>query len=189
MQLSAVILAGGKSSRMGQDKALLPFGGYNSLAEYQYQKLKKIFNSVYISTKDNKFDFDAKLIYDKYQDSSPLVAIVSIFEELNCDAFLLLSVDIPFVDLKDIEKLIQSYNQNSDYDVYVIKSGNGIEPTAAIYSKTILKNAKKMLDANNHKLTELILQNNYKLIKCDNKENFININTKNDYLKSLNKKY
>ena len=55
----AVILAGGKSSRMQQDKALLPFGEVNSLAEFQYRRLSKIFSKVYISSKYNKFDFNA----------------------------------------------------------------------------------------------------------------------------------
>jgi len=70
--IPAIIFAGGKSSRMGRDKALLPFGGYQSLAQYQYNKLKTIFKDVYISTKKNKFDFEANLIYDTYQINSPL---------------------------------------------------------------------------------------------------------------------
>ena len=53
-----VIFAGGKSSRMGQDKALMPFGKYNSLAQYQCERLSKIFKNIYISSKTNKFDFD-----------------------------------------------------------------------------------------------------------------------------------
>ena len=59
---TAVILAGGKSSRMKQDKALLPFGDTNSLAEFQYRRLSKIFSKVYISSKNNKFDFDVNII-------------------------------------------------------------------------------------------------------------------------------
>jgi molybdopterin-guanine dinucleotide biosynthesis protein A len=43
-----VIFAGGKSSRMGEDKSLLPFGTFSSLAEYQYNRLSNIFDIVYI---------------------------------------------------------------------------------------------------------------------------------------------
>jgi len=66
---NAIIFAGGKSSRMGRDKALLPFGEYSTLCEYQYQRLAKIFETVHISTKEAKFDFDAPLIYDLYPQS------------------------------------------------------------------------------------------------------------------------
>ena len=181
MELSAVILAGGKSSRMGQDKALLPFRGYSSMAEFQYERLKKIFNSVYISTKEDKFNFKADLIYDRYEESSPLVAIVSIFEELKCDAFFLLSVDMPFVSEDDIKKLIDSYKNERAFEVYCLKSSNGCEPTATIYTKAILNSAKEMLKENNHKLKSLIESSNYKAVKSYSYKNFININTKDEY--------
>ena len=182
MELNAVILAGGKSSRMGQDKALLPFKGYSSMAKYQYVRLKKIFNKVYISTKENKFDFKADLIFDKFKESSPLVAIVSIFDELNCDAFFLLSVDMPFVSEDDIKKLIKAYKREPDFDIYCLQSSKSCEPTATIYTKSILKEAKSMLEADNHKLQELIKRSNFKAVKSDSDENFVNINTKEEYL-------
>jgi len=185
MELSAVILAGGKSSRMGQvgqDKALLPFNGYSSMAKYQYVRLKKIFNKVYISTKENKFDFKADLIFDKFKESSPLVAIVSIFDELNCDAFFLLSVDMPFVSEDDIKKLINTYKSEPNFDIYCLQSAKACEPTATIYTKSVLKEAKSMLEANNHKLQELIKRSKFKAVKSNNEENFVNINTKEEYL-------
>ena len=80
---TAVVFAGGKSSRMGHDKALLPFGGYDSLSQYQYEKLQKMFNTVYVSAKDDKFDFSPQLIEDKYEQSSPLVGLISIFETID----------------------------------------------------------------------------------------------------------
>ncbi len=43
---TAVIFAGGKSVRMGENKALLPFCNHSSLAGYQYSRLSKIFNQV-----------------------------------------------------------------------------------------------------------------------------------------------
>ncbi|MDP1784432.1 MAG: NTP transferase domain-containing protein, partial [Sulfuricurvum sp.] len=39
--LPCILFAGGKSSRMGSDKSLLPFGGYPTLAQYQYERLSK----------------------------------------------------------------------------------------------------------------------------------------------------
>ena len=47
-----IIFAGGKSSRMGEDKALLPFGGYPTLTQFQYIKLRKNFQNIYISAKN-----------------------------------------------------------------------------------------------------------------------------------------
>ena len=47
---TCVILAGGKSSRMGQDKTLLPFGGFKTLTHYEVAKFSKVFEEVYVSS-------------------------------------------------------------------------------------------------------------------------------------------
>ena len=52
---TCVILAGGKSSRMGQDKTLLPFGGFVTLTHYQVAKFSKVFDEVFVSSKFEKF--------------------------------------------------------------------------------------------------------------------------------------
>ncbi len=178
---SAVILAGGKSSRMGEDKALMPFGGCNSMAEYQYRRLKKIFKNVYISAKDNKFNFDAKIILDRYKQSSPMVAIASILEELQED-FFLISVDMPMLSLEAIKNLKEAYYENPGYDIYVLTCNNNYEPTATIYTKNSLSLVKKCLRNDTHKLKTLLNLSNKLPIKWDNCQEFININDKKMYI-------
>ena len=176
----AVILAGGKSSRMKKDKALLPFGGYTSLAEFQQRRLSKIFSKVYISSKNNKFDFDVDIIEDRYESSSPLVALVSIFEALdNIEEVFLLSVDAPFVEKSIINTLYD--NNTSVDDVVVAQSNNGLEPLCAIYHRSCLIEAKKALEANRHKLHSLFEKLNVKIVKIDNKSAFINLNYPSEY--------
>lgn len=180
---NAVILAGGKSSRMGEDKALMPFGGFNSMAEFQYSKLKKIFKNVYISTKVNKFNFEHKEILDKLPTSSPMVALYSVLKELQED-FFLISVDIPLISINSINELLNFYNTNKGYDIYLFKSPNGLEPTAAIYTKTILPKVEELLKQDIHKLNYLIKNSNYTILNSENLNEFININDKKAYLKA-----
>ena len=176
---TAVILAGGKSSRMQCDKALLPFGGANSLAEFQYRRLSKIFSKVYISSKSNKFDFDVNIIEDRYEDSSPLVALVSIFEVLeNLEEVFLLSVDAPFVSKNLIDTL---YKNNHSVDVVVAESNNGLEPLCAIYHRSCLVEAKKALKLKRHKLYLLFEKLNVKRVKIENENEFMNLNYPSEY--------
>ena len=175
--MKAVIFAGGKSSRMGRDKALLSFGGYNSLTEYQYRKLEKIFSKVYISSKENKFDFDCEIIEDIDEISSPLIALISIFEKID-EAFIL-SVDTPFVDKNIIDKLIQ--NNSDKYDVILAKSPNGLEPLCGIYRSSILKIAKAQLEDDNHRLNSLLSKLNIKVIEFEDNHKFMNLNYPLDY--------
>jgi molybdopterin-guanine dinucleotide biosynthesis protein A len=184
MSISGVVIAGGKSSRMGEDKALLPFGGYSTLAEFQYRKLETIFNSVYISAKSNKFNFSANIITDKYDSFNPLNAIISALEHTKEDIFLI-SVDIPFVSVNTINKLLDCYNKNTNYDIYVAKSINGIEPTVAIYRQSVLISAIAMHKSSNFRLMSFIKSHKFKEVEVENLDEFLNINTKLEYKKSL----
>ena len=175
-----IIMAGGKSSRMKRDKALLPFGGYNSLAEYQYTKFKPFFSIVYISAKNSKFDFSVALIEDVYADSSPLVALVSIFETLiEIDEVFILSVDAPCINLGVFQKLKEEAKKESS--VIVADSKNGIEPLCAIYRRSILPEAKKMLKENRHRLQTLFESVSTQKVFFKDENLFINVNYPSDY--------
>jgi len=176
----AVIFAGGKSSRMGQDKSLLVFRGYNTMAEYQYVRLSKIFKKVYISTKEAKFNFEAPLIYDKYPQSSPLVALISLFETIAEDECFILSVDAPFVDENIINILYKESEKLDQYNI-IAKSPNGNEPLCGIYNRSILTVAKEELEKDNHRLNNLLNKTHTKFIDFTDKEPFVNLNYIEDY--------
>lgn len=177
--MPAVIFAGGKSSRMGEDKALLPFGDYGSLSEFQYQKLKKSFTSVYISCKENKFDFDAPLILDTHDDASPLVALVSIFTLLDADDIFVLSVDAPLIDESVFETLVHAHH--SQYSATIAQSPRGIQPLCAIYNRSILPLAQEALSQNRHKLSTILNATSTQKIVFSDEAIFTNVNTPSQY--------
>jgi len=171
-------MAGGKSSRMKQDKALLPFGNYKSLAEYQYRRFSSYFDTVYISAKSNKFDFDVEIIEDRYDNSSPLVSLVSIFESIEEKEVFILSVDAPFVSTQTIEKLYTEAENESS--VIIAESTNGVEPLCGIYRHSILDTAKKFLSEDNHRLQALLKSLHTQKIAINHNE-FMNLNHPFEY--------
>jgi len=177
-----VIFAGGKSTRMGKDKALLPFGRYTTLSQYQYHRLSKFFTEVYLSAKENKFNFKAQIIIDKYPEDSPLVGIISIFETLNVEKIFILSVDAPFISKEIIDKLIQ---HRADCDAVVAKSSSGLQPLCAVYCRSILDIAKKHLEEKNHRLTSLLNDANTHTVYFEKDTYFSNLNYPHDYEKAL----
>ena len=105
IDIPCIIFAGGKSSRMGEDKALLPFGEFSTLTEFQLHKLQKIFTHVYISCKDkNKFHFKAQFIEDiqSHNVYAPTTGFLAVFEKFQFSKFFVLSVDTPFVNKNEI---------------------------------------------------------------------------------------
>jgi len=188
LDIPCIIFAGGKSSRMGEDKSLLPFGEFPTLTQYQLQKLQKLFKNVYISCKSSdKFDFEANFIEDVKTDNvyAPTAGFVAIFEKLNCERFFVLSVDAPFVDAKVINQLIE--NDKKIYDATIAKTEFGMQPMCGIYHSKLKDNFKNMLETNNHKLGYLLKNSNTNYIDFDDEVSFLNLNNQQDYAKALTK--
>jgi len=186
LNIPCVIFAGGKSSRMGRDKSLLPFDGFKTLTEYQLSKLQKIFTNVYISCKNkNKFDFEASFIEDVNTNSiyAPTAGFIAMFEKLQTDKIFVLSVDSPFVDKNEILKLINS--DSEDYDATIAKTDSGIQPMCGIYHKSLTNKFTKMLEEDNHKLGFLLKSSNTKFVKFDDEKAFLNLNSPQEYQQAL----
>jgi len=180
----AVIFAGGKSSRMGEDKALLPFAKETTLAEYQYKNLQNTFQHVALSAKNDKFNFNCQVIIDNYEESSPLVGILSIFETLrDVDAVFILSVDAPFVGKAVIQSIMEK--ESSEADVIVAKSPSGIQPLCALYKRSILVLAKEQYKQGNHKLQDLLTLAKTEIVLFSDDSPFTNLNHPKEYEEAL----
>ena len=184
--IPCVIFAGGKSSRMGEDKALLPFSNFSTLTEFQLQRLKKIFTHVYISCKDSsKFHFDASFIIDSITTNTfaPTTGFIASFQFLREDSFFCISVDSPFITQEVIKKLLR--NDTSSMDATVAITPDGIQPLCGIYHRSLEKEFLTMQDTNNHKLEFLLKRSKTNYIDFKNDTTFLNLNTPQDYTKAL----
>jgi len=183
-EITCVILCGGKSSRMGEDKSLLPFASSKSLTRYQYDRLKPHFKNIYLSSKVNKFDFlnDDEIIFDENKDVfSPILALDTIFKKLKDQKIFLITVDTPFVSIESISKLIE---RSKDVEICVAKTEQ-IHNLCGVFSSNISKTIKLMIESDTHKIGYLIKNNNTFIQEFPNSNEFININNKNDYAESL----
>ena len=185
--IPCVILSGGKSSRMGEDKSLMSFDD-KTMVEYLYKKLSSLFKEVYISSKDDKFTNlklpKKSLILDKDKTTfSPMVAINTIFQTLLDDKIFIITVDTPFVQKQTIQKLIQ----NSDnFSITIAKDkNNNTHNLCGVFSKDILPTVQEMLQKDIHKINYMIKNSkNYQEIVFEDSEQFLNINTQETYQKA-----
>ncbi len=187
--IPCILFAGGKSSRMHENKAFLPFGGKETLAEFQYLRLEEIFYKVYISAKDEKeFEgYDAMVIEDEiYKEVyAPTAGFASIYRQLKAEnSFFIISVDTPFVDKTIIDKFLSVPNASS-YDAIIVRTPSGIHPLCGIYSRTLEKPLFDMLLDDDHKLGKLLKKSNVYYVDIEDEDALLNLNTPEDYEKAL----
>ncbi len=182
LTIPIVILCGGKSSRMKRDKSLLPFANSPTLLEYQYSKYSKLFENVYISSKKNSFQFinSERIIVDKSEIYSPMIALDSIFEYLNEEKIFIISVDMPLVEIDTVFKIID-FSLNSKDEIVVAKDEKNTHNLCGIFDKSIKYKIENSLKEDIHKINYLIRNSNSYEFYFENKEQFININFPNDY--------
>lgn len=187
--IPCVIFAGGKSSRMGEDKALLPFGNFDTLTEYQHNRLSKIFNNLYISCKDrSKFHFEADFLEDIEDDLSanvfsPVVGFLTIFKLLKATRVFVIGVDTPFISTEEITQLLNADTQTVDATIARVE--DKVQPLCGIYHISLQPSFQKMLEEDNHKLQYLLKTSNTKYVDFKNKEKFLNLNHPHEYEEAL----
>ncbi|MFK5882574.1 MAG: molybdenum cofactor guanylyltransferase MobA [Sulfurospirillum sp.] len=183
LPLPCIIVAGGKSSRMGQDKALLSFGEDKTLTQYQLKRIKSWFKNVYVSCKDkSKFDFAASFIEDtkEFDEFSPLIALYSALKKLQTP-LVILSVDTPFVSKAIFEEL---YKNSNSFDAIIAKSPFGSHQMCAIYKPSILPTLKGQISDNNHKIRELLKKIKTRYVEFSDDKPFMNLNKISEYEKA-----
>ena len=186
IDIPAVIFAGGQSKRMGEDKALLPFGSFNTLVEFQHNRLSEIFTKVMISWKSEKVQFGAESIFDKTKFSkisAPTIGLFSILESAESDYTFIISVDTPFFGKDEVKRLTAEIP--NDFDVICPISIKGVEPLVAIYHKRVFKKIDYMIKAKNYKLSLLLQHLDTKYVKFEDRKAFINLNYQADYKRAV----
>ena len=187
MQISGIILAGGKSSRMGSDKSLLKFGELTQ-TKIIYDKIKSLCSEIIISTNNSSLKIENTVsVPDIYKEIGPAGGIQACLKYSKTEKNIVVSCDSPFISANLFQYLLQ---KSEKYDVCVPVYKGKINPLIGIYDKNFLPVLESFIMNNNYKLLNII--NKAKNIKIDitekldffNENLFYNINTKNDYLKA-----
>ncbi len=187
--IPCILFAGGKSSRMGKNKAQLPFSDGKTLMEYQVHRLQELFDQVYLSVKEKESytGIDAKAIIDiEYSNVyAPTAGFYNIFKQLqDDDLFFVLSVDTPFVNAAIIQEIL-SY-AHKGYDAVIARTKRSIHPLCGLYSRTLQPPIEQMLQEENHRMMQLLQSTKVKYVDIDDEDALLNLNTPQEYQQALN---
>lgn len=134
MKFSAVILAGGKSSRMGRDKAWLPLVGQPLLAR-QIELVRELApEEIFISgrTVTDYTSFGCPVLTDEFADAGPLAGIAAGLEAASAPLVLVLAVDMPEMTSAMLRELLERCVSGTGV---VPRVNRRLEPLAAFYPK------------------------------------------------------
>lgn len=183
--MTAFILAGGKSSRMGRDKAFVEFEGQTLLAR-ALAAARSITTDVRIVGDPARFESHAPVIEDIISGCGPLGGIHAALKSAPTDLSLVLAVDLPFVSVKYLRYLIEQATL-SRATVTVARTADGWQPLCAAYRRSFLPVAEEALLAGRRKIDELfssvelrVLQANELALQGMPSEIFCNLNTAED---------
>ena len=147
MKLTAIVLAGGKSRRLGRNKALESFDG-KSLIDRVVERLETQTSQILIVTSREQFDLPVtrkiEILVDLYADKGPLGGIYTGLLASRSPRNLVVACDMPFLNARLLSYMVEL---SHDFDAVVPESGEGrLEPLHAIYSKNCLSSIKSRLD-------------------------------------------
>jgi molybdopterin-guanine dinucleotide biosynthesis protein A len=187
--VNAYILAGGKSSRMGRDKGLMPFKG-KPLIQYVIEQLMPAVKSIVLVANNQEYkDFGLEVIGDYIKDIGPAGGIYTALRHTDASCNFIVGCDMPFVTTAAVEFIIQSSVQSQiTLPVY----HQTIEPLFGIYTKECSTKWHELVQQNIVKLNDMITYFKLQKLNMDNNELFSanlfrNINTQHDFANALNK--
>lgn len=183
--ITGIILAGGKSSRIGKDKALFDFNG-KALVSYALEALEPLCDTLVISANQTgKYEaFGLPVLPDEIKDVGPMGGILTCLNHSVTQHNLVISCDTPFVGTDLFRYLL---NEIENFQVVVPSHETFlIEPLNAYYNTNIIGELESSIRNGNYKMMDFFKKIRFKSVEIDerlpffNEHLFLNINTMED---------
>lgn len=187
--ISLIVVAGGKSSRLGRDKRFIELGGTAMLERLLLNLAKLPFKAkiLAVEEKNNKLQaiadrYGLKLVTDKLKEVGPMEGIANGLLAMPTEYAQIVSCDMPFFNSSVTDSLLAAYNTaDKKYLALLPQTPQHRQPLAGLYNKDLAKIFKAELAAGRRRISSAIEKVNYKLVLQADTTPFFNVNTKADY--------
>ena len=188
--MTGIILSGGKSLRMGENKAFIEIEGV-PIIQRIYTLFKELFHEVIIVTNQIELfkKFDSKIYSDLLPNKGALGGLYTGLFFSNFHYSFCVACDMPFLNKSLVQYLIKRIG---DEDVIVPRTKDGLQPLHAIYSKNCLDPIKEIIEQGKFKIIDIYHRVQVNIIEEADfisldpfRESFINVNTPKELLSIL----
>lgn len=182
--LTGIILAGGKSSRMGTDKGLLHYNKKPFIQHSINALAPLVSKTIIVSDHDTHDGFNVERITDLLKGAGPVSGIYSGLAHSKTPYNIVLSCDVPMINTPVLQLLIDNYNAH--HDIIQAQVNDKTMPLIALYKTTVKSTFKTLLENNERRLRKAVNACSVKNVHLDKTHhiNTANINTTTD-LKQL----
>lgn len=179
---TGIILSGGKSTRMGENKAFIDIEGVPIINRI-HNLFKELFQETIIVTNQKELfsNFESKIYSDLLPNKGALGGLYTGIFYSTFNYSFCVACDMPFIKKSLVQYLL---NHIIDDDVIVPRTKDGLQPLHAIYSKNCLEPIKKVIEQGKYKILDFYDMVKVKIIKEKDfisfdplRESFINVNT------------
>ena len=187
-RLYGLILAGGRSRRMGQDKALLKRDGRSQLASL-VALLEPMVERVFVSTRSDQREEPERRrfaqIIDNYSDIGPVAGVLSAMEEYPAVDWLVVACDLPNVNEDTLRFLIDNRSAEKPFTAYRSSHDDLPEPLCAIYRLGSEAVVRDCIDAGMTCPRKMLIRSDTKLLVQADPRALDNINTPEELQESV----
>lgn len=190
--LVGVVLCGGKSSRMEQDKGLLQFYDRPQWQEVYYlltPLCDKVVISLNLKQANNwKIDSSYSQVIDKtiYQHHGPMTGLMSVVDEYPNQPIFLVACDYPYLRTEHLLTLIN--HRSYGYEVVCYENLSRPEPLVTILEASAVKKIQYFYRAGNDSILKFIQSVNARMVRCEDPAILTNINTAEEFAQFQRKK-
>jgi len=185
--LYGLVLAGGKSRRMGQDKALLQRDGKSQLA-HMVELLGEFVETVYVSARPDQADDPERsrfgLLYDNYDNIGPIAGVLSALEQHPQADWLVVACDLPNIDGETLQYLLQNRAEQQPFTAYRSSHDNLPEPLCAVYTAGSDAILRDFIAAGTVCPRKVLIRSDTCLLQQPNPRALDNVNTPDDLQRS-----
>jgi molybdenum cofactor guanylyltransferase len=152
-RITGIVLAGGRSRRMGQDKSLTLFKG-RPLISYAIETLRPVCDQVVISSNQPVYEFTGCAVWpDILPLQAPMIGIYSCLKRSKTFWNIFLSCDMPMVDPRLFDFL---FSRRAGADIVIPVHGNKMEPLCGLYNRKVLPLLEKKILEREFSMQQLI---------------------------------
>jgi len=190
LPFSALVLAGGQSSRMGRDKALLPMTGQTLLERISRQAGLLFEETIVVVNDCSKVDCldlgNAKVFKDIFAHRGPMAGIYTGLVQSQKNACCVLTCDMPFVDANLLQRLCDGWTRGCDAACFQESLGTYL-PFPGVYSRSARFLIRRLLENHENAMHHFLDTARVKAVPLGqvNREALFNMNTPEDYQGAL----